>query len=46
MVELYAKLIVAKKRDIDTVPAKLRQEVVDLLLSWGYDEHGDPITAE
>lgn len=46
MVELYAKLIIAKKRTINSVPKNLRADVIATLAEWGYDENGDPITAE
>lgn len=43
MVELYAKLIIAKRRTIDSVPKSLREAVIECLKSMGYDENGDPI---
>lgn len=43
MAELYARLIVAKKRTYESVPTNLKKEVKKILKSWGYDEHGDPI---
>ena len=46
MVELYAKLIIAKKRTIDTVPKNIRDAVVATLKEWGYDEKGEPITVD
>lgn len=44
MVEVYARLIIAKKRTIDSIPKKLRADVIACLASWGYDENGDPIS--
>lgn len=46
MVKVYANLIIAKRRTIDSVPKNLQKDVVDMLYSMGYDEHGDPITEE
>ncbi len=43
MVKVYANLIIAKRRTIDTVPEHLREAVIEELLSKGYDENGDPI---
>lgn len=43
MVEVYATLIIAKKRTIDSVPPKLKADVIAALKERGYDEHGDPI---
>lgn len=43
MIELYAKLIIAKRRTIKTVPSNLREDVIATLKSMGYDENGDPI---
>lgn len=43
MVELYAKLIIAKKRTINSVPKNLKNDVKKTLKDWGYDENGDHI---
>ena len=43
MVKVYANLIIAKRRTIDTVPENLHEAVIEELLSRGYDENGDPI---
>lgn len=43
MVNVYANLIIAKKRTIDSVPSNLRDAVIARLLEKGYDENGDPI---
>ena len=43
MVELYAKLIIAKKRRLDSVPKNLQAAVKSILKETGYDENGDLI---
>ncbi|MFV0552915.1 MAG: CD1375 family protein [Anaerorhabdus sp.] len=43
MVELYATLIINKRRTINTVPSGLRGAVIEALLTRGYDENGDKI---
>ena len=40
MVELYAKLIIAKRRTLDSVPKNLKTAVKKALMEMGYDEHG------
>ena len=41
MVEIFAKLIIAKKRTLSDVPENLRERVDDKLAELGYDENGD-----
>jgi len=43
MVKVYANLIIAKRRTIDTVPENLREAVIEELNLRGYDENGDPL---
>lgn len=43
MVRLYATLIIAKRRIIESVPEKFREAVIEELRNEGYDEKGDPI---
>ena len=43
MVRLYATLIIAKRRTIESVPEKFREAVIEELLNEGYDENGNPI---
>jgi len=43
MAELYAKLIIAKRRTIDAVPSKLKSDIILVLKELGYDENGDMI---
>lgn len=43
MVRLYATLIIAKRRAIESVPEKFREAVIKELRNEGYDEKGDPI---
>ena len=43
MVTLYATLIIAKRRTIESVPEKFREAVIEELHNEGYDENGDPI---
>ena len=46
MVDIYAKLIIAKRRSFEQVPSKFKNQVRDRLLELGYDTNGDPITLE
>lgn len=43
MVDIYATLIINKKRTFDTVPSKLKSAVESRLLELGYDTNGDPV---
>jgi hypothetical protein len=43
MVELYVKLIIAKRKTIDKIPTKFQEEVREKLLEFGYNEHGEKI---
>ena len=43
MVRLYATLIIAKRRTIESVPEKFREAVIEELRNEGYDEKGDHI---
>lgn len=43
MVDLYAQLIINKRRTIDKVPKEKRQAVVGRLRELGYDQDGQPI---
>ena len=43
MVRLYATLIIAKRRTIESIPEKFREAVIEELHNEGYDENGDPI---
>ncbi len=46
MIELYATLIINKRRSISTIPSTLKAAVIGALLSKGYDENGDKITED
>ena len=43
MVDLYARLIIDKKRPFSKVPDKYKDAVEKRLLELGYDADGDPI---
>ena len=43
MVDLYAQLIILKKRPFEKVPGKFKADVEARLLELGYDTNGDPI---
>lgn len=43
MVNLYATLIINKRRTFDQVPEKFKADVEAKLLEYGYDTNGDPI---
>lgn len=43
MVELYTRLIISKRRTIDSVPAGMKSEVVERLKALGFDANGDPL---
>ena len=42
MVELYTRLIISKRRTIDSVPERMRSEVVERLEALDFDTNGDP----
>lgn len=44
MVELYATLIIEKKRPFSRVPDKFKDDVEARLYELGYDTNGDPIS--
>lgn len=46
MVNLYATLIINKRRTFDQVPEKFKADVEAKLLEYGYDTNGDPIAEE
>ncbi len=43
MVDLYARLIIYKRRTFDSVPSNLKDKVEARLKEMGYDTNGDPI---
>ena len=46
MVEIYCKLIIAKRRLFDRVPEFFKADVESRLNELGYDINGDPIKLE
>jgi hypothetical protein len=46
MIEIYCKLIISKRRTLDTIPDDFKSEVEARLKALGYDTNGDPITQE
>lgn len=46
MVNLYATLIINKRRTFGQVPEKFKADVEAKLLEYGYDTNGDPIAEE
>lgn len=46
MVEIYCKLIIAKRRDFDKVPDDFKNNVKERLKELGYDTNGDLIVTE
>ena len=46
MVNLYATLIINKRRTFDEVPEKFKVDVEARLKELGYDTNGDPIVVE
>lgn len=46
MVDIYAKLVIAKRRSFELVPIKFKNQVEARLLELGYDTNGDPIANE
>lgn len=46
MVEIYAKLIINKRRTFDQIPEKFQADVEARLAEYGYDTNGDPIAVE
>lgn len=43
MVDIYCKLIIAKRRLLDQVPDSFRTAVIERLKVLGYDINGDPV---
>lgn len=43
MVNVFVKLIINHRKDIDDVPINIRDEVMLELKRQGYDEHGNKI---
>ena len=43
MVEIYCKLIIAKRRTFDQVPDSFKVSVEERLRELGYDTNGNPI---
>lgn len=43
MVDVYAKLIIKKKRKFNSIPVSMQPAVEARLLELGYDTNGDPI---
>ena len=46
MVEIYCRLIIAKRRQFDKVPDDFITQVEARLAELGYDKNGEPITQE
>lgn len=46
MVDVYAKLIIKKKRKFSSIPRNMQPAVEARLLELGYDTNGDPIETE
>ena len=46
MVEVYCKLVIAKRRTFNQVPDKLKDQVEARLSDLGYDTNGDRVAAE
>lgn len=46
MVDVYAKLIIKKKRNFNAIPKSMQAAVEERLLELGYDTNGDPIEEE
>ena len=44
MIDIYCKLIIAKRRTFDKVPDDFKTEVKEKLKELGYDTNGDLIT--
>lgn len=43
MVEIYCKLIIAKRRSFDKVPNEYKTSVESRLTELGYDTDGNPV---
>ena len=43
MIDIYCKLVIAKRRTFDKVPDDFKTEVKEKLKELGYDTNGDPI---
>lgn len=43
MIEIYCKLIIAKRRTFDSVPERFKNEVKNRLAELGYNTNGDKL---
>lgn len=43
MIEVYCKLIIAKRRTFDAIPDEFKERVENRLIELGYNTNGDPI---
>lgn len=43
MIEIYCKLIIAKRRSFDQTPDIFKDQVRDRLAELGYDSNGNPL---
>ncbi len=46
MVELYCKLIIAKRKNFQQIPDNLKPDVENRLKGLGYDTNGDTLAKE
>lgn len=46
MVEIYCKLIINKRRMLDTIPSGFHAAVIERLKELGYDINGDKLKAD
>ena len=46
MIEIYCKLIIAKRRPFDKIPDIFKEDVKTRLKELGYDTNGDPVQQE
>ena len=46
MVNLYCSLIINKRRTLDDVPEKFKDDVIARLNELGYDTNGNPLVVE
>lgn len=45
MVEIYCKLIIAKRRDFEKIPDVFKNDVENRLKELGYDTNGDKLVS-